>query len=283
MKVDIDKNLLKSLLIMGSVVEARDAYTGGHLWRVAQYARLLGEKAGLSKNDIILVRVGGFLHDVGKIGVPDAILRKPGPLDDYEYEVIKTHPTVGFDLIHEHPLAILSQDVVKHHHEWYSGKGYPDGLAGDEITIFSRIVCVADAFDAMTSTRPYRKAMEIQKALSRLKDEENNQFDMKLISYFLESSNVNKLNHIIGHSDHHIPLIHCPECGPVISVTKNTKDGDTVYCRVCGQKIRLHKKGESFVSEPMNEYGTAENMKPEAEVEQIDSLLDETPTSLEVL
>jgi HD-GYP domain-containing protein (c-di-GMP phosphodiesterase class II) len=117
MKIDIDKSLLKSLLIMGSVVEARDAYTGGHLWRVAQYARLLSQKIGLSQNDTILAGIGGFLHDVGKVGVPDDILRKPGPLDDQEYEIIKTHPRIGFDLIHEHPLSVLTQDVVKHHHE----------------------------------------------------------------------------------------------------------------------------------------------------------------------
>jgi HD-GYP domain-containing protein (c-di-GMP phosphodiesterase class II) len=282
MKLSIDKNLLKSLLIMGSVVEARDTYTGGHLWRVAQYAGLIGQRAGFSRNDLILVRIGGFLHDVGKVGVPDSILQKPESLDDREYEMIKTHPSIGYDLIHEHPLAILSQDVVKHHHEWFSGKGYPDGLAGEDISVFSRIVSIADAFDAMTSTRPYRERLPMEEAIRRLNKGVNSQFDGKLIAQFLEIPIDEKLIHVVGHSDHNIPLVLCPDCGPIIRVSKNTRDGDTVFCRICGQKMRLHKKDHTFIAEPLKEYGTPDDTKPEAETDQIDAFLREVPDTLEV-
>jgi HD-GYP domain-containing protein (c-di-GMP phosphodiesterase class II) len=282
MKLSIDKNLLKSLLIMGSVVEARDHYTGGHLWRVAQFAKLLGLRIGLSKNDLILVTIDGFLHDVGKIGVPDAILLKPESLDDDEYQIIKTHPTIGFNLIREHPLSILSRDVVKHHHEWYNGTGYPDNQAGDDITLFARIVSIADAFDAMTSTRPYRKRLPVDESNRRLKKEHDSQFDGKLITQFLQIPIEEELMHIIGHSDHDIPLVACPDCGPFIRVSKKAKDGDVTYCRICSSKMRLHKKDNTFEAEHLKELGTADDIKPEAEVEQIDALLKEVPAILEV-
>ncbi len=282
MKIDIDRKLLKSLLIMGSVVEARDAYTGGHLWRVAQYSKFLCGKIGLPRNNCFLARIGGFLHDIGKIGIPDTILLKPSALNDREYAIVRTHPDIGFHIIHEHPLAVLSQDVIRHHHEWYNGKGYPDGLARENISLLSRITSIADAFDAMTSTRPYRKRMPVKESIAILTSEKDRQFDGKLVSHFLEISVENKLSHIVGHSDEGIPMVSCPECGPVITVSKNTKDGDTTYCKICSTRFRLHKEDQTFTAESLNEYGTADKVKPEAEVEQIESLIEEMPSSLEI-
>jgi HD-GYP domain-containing protein (c-di-GMP phosphodiesterase class II) len=158
MKLQIEKPLLKSLVLMASMIEARDAYTGGHLWRVSQYAHQLAEAAGLSAEMAFLSALGGFLHDIGKISIPDDILEKPGRLTESEYDVVKTHPGIGATLIQEHPLGELALAAVHQHHERIDGRGYPDQLQGDQISIFARIVAIADAFDALTSTRPYRKA-----------------------------------------------------------------------------------------------------------------------------
>ena len=109
--------LLHTLLGLSMIVEARDPYTGGHLWRVSQFSKLLAQQAGLSRRDVALCEIGGFLHDLGKVGVPDAILNKPDRLTDGEYAVIKTHPTVGGRLLAHHPLANLTMDAVVGHHE----------------------------------------------------------------------------------------------------------------------------------------------------------------------
>ncbi|CAK0743121.1 hypothetical protein CCP4SC76_1270006 [Gammaproteobacteria bacterium] len=127
----LQSELLKSLFSLSMIVEARDPYTGGHLWRVSQFSRLLAQAAGLSPRTAALAELGGFLHDLGKVGVPDAILNKPGRLDDDEFSVIRTHPTVGQRLLNPHPLSHLAMEAVAGHHEMPNGRGYPIGLNGD--------------------------------------------------------------------------------------------------------------------------------------------------------
>ena len=181
------------------IVEARDPYTGGHLWRVSQFSRLIAEVVGLSRRDIALCEIGGFLHDLGKVGVPDAILNKPDRLTDVEYSVIKTHPDVGGRLLANHPLAKLALEAVVGYHERPDGKGYPHGIAGAVIPEVARIVSIADAFDAMTSTRAYRKGMPVEKAFAIIGDGLGSQFDAQLAKYFLALSASEQLAHIVGH------------------------------------------------------------------------------------
>ena len=164
------QSLFESLLIMAAVVEARDAYTGGHLWRVSQFSRILALELGLSLQDSLEISLGGFLHDLGKIGIPDAILNKKGKLTEYEYEVIKTHPDIGAKLIELHPLSHFAIEAISYHHERPDGMGYPNGLKKEKIPLVARIVGICDAFDAMTSTRPYREGMPIEKALAILQE-----------------------------------------------------------------------------------------------------------------
>src|ERR1700690_338355 len=140
MNFEIDKPLLKSLLIMGDVIEARDTYTGGHVWRVSQFTKILSKQIGLSNDEVAQVTIGAYLHDLGKIGIPDGILRKKGGLEGNEYDVLKTHPVIGGKLIEAHPLAALTLDIILHHHERLDGKGYPFGLDGDRIALFPRLV-----------------------------------------------------------------------------------------------------------------------------------------------
>lgn len=159
-KPDIEANaylrqLMASLLAMAWFVEARDPYTGGHLWRVSRYARLLAEETGLPAAEVAQVSVGGFLHDLGKIGVPDAVLRKPSRLTEEEYAVIKTHPDLGLRMLARHPLAAFVGDAVGMHHERPDGLGYPNGLTTENIPVAARIVGICDAFDAMTTALPH--------------------------------------------------------------------------------------------------------------------------------
>ena len=168
-----------------NAVEARDPYTCGHSERVASFGRCLAQLAGQSASDTDRTYLTGLLHDVGKIAIPDGVLQKPGQLDDDERAIIETHTDAGWRILHE--LEAL-QDVlpgVLYHHEHYNGKGYPDGLVGDNIPIDGRILAVCDAFDAMTSDRPYRKGMSTEKAADILKGGSGKFWDPNLINLFL--------------------------------------------------------------------------------------------------
>jgi HD-GYP domain-containing protein (c-di-GMP phosphodiesterase class II) len=121
----MNKGLIKSLLVMADIVEARDPYTGGHLWRVSQFAKLLSIKVGLSETEAIEISLGGYLHDLGKVGIPDSILRKPEKLSEQEFEIIKSHPLIGGRIINQHPLSSLVCSPILEHHERLDGKGYP--------------------------------------------------------------------------------------------------------------------------------------------------------------
>lgn len=231
--------LLASLLVMAWMVEARDPYTGGHLWRVSRYAELLAEQAGWDDADIARVAIGGFLHDLGKIGIPDAILRKPGSLDAHEFEVIRTHPEIGSRLLAAHPLARLVRHVVESHHERPDGRGYPRGLPAHEIPLDARLVAICDAFDAMTSTRPYRRGIPIDTALDILAARLGTQFDADLGNHFIALAESGILEHIVGHSDDGIPLQACLTCGPTLALTRASSPGDLVHCRSCGGEYRI--------------------------------------------
>jgi HD-GYP domain-containing protein (c-di-GMP phosphodiesterase class II) len=267
---------------MGAVVEARDAYTGGHLWRVSQFAKLLASKMGRDYNSIILITVGGYLHDLGKVGVPDEILRKPSNLSNEEYDIVKTHPVIGHELISEHPLSDLAHDPIRHHHEKIDGKGYPDGLDGDTISLHSRIISIADAFDAMTSSRPYRQGLSIEEALSRLDQARETQFDGRLVNHFMEIAKNDELKHVVRHSDEKIPILNCPNCGPVIAVSRNACDGDIAYCRVCASEVKLHRSGDFFEVEGTGRLGNAGQIKPVADMGPIDDFIKQVPAELYV-
>lgn len=282
MKIQIEKPLLKSLALMASVIEARDAYTGGHLWRVSQYCRKLADAAGLTTEMVFLSRLGGFLHDIGKISIPDSVLGKPGNLTEPEYDVVKTHPGIGATLIQEHPLGDLALAAVHQHHEWVNGQGYPDGLSGEQISIVARIVSIADAFDALTSTRPYRQGVAATPAVEALKAEHGTQFDAPLLDAFIQMVQLDRMREIVGYSESGVPMVACPSCGPVITVSRHTKDGDIGYCRVCGSRHRLHRDGGTFAVEPTGEIGSADELKPQPETGSIDAFVSQAPPSVTI-
>src|SRR3990172_1773867 len=140
--MNIDKPLLKSLLIMADIIEARDPYTGGHVWRVSQFAKLLATKIGLPEDEVIKISIAAYLHDLGKVGIPDDILRKAEALTDAEYAIVNTHPSIGSKLLGGHPLAEMVSSAANDHHERLDGKGYPNGLRSEQISQVARIVSI---------------------------------------------------------------------------------------------------------------------------------------------
>lgn len=175
------------VIAMALAIESRDPYTGGHVMRVTAYSLLLAQQAGASRDDLSILRLGGLLHDIGKVAVPDAILRKPGKLDNDEFAIMKTHAAVGHQIISPIPQLAAVAPVVRHHHERYDGKGYPDGLAGEAIPWVARICAIADTFDAMTSDRPYRKGMDMRVALEEIARCAGTQFDPELAKVFVKN------------------------------------------------------------------------------------------------
>jgi len=270
------EDLLKSLYIMASMVEARDPYTGGHLWRVSQFSRLVADDCSLSGADVARITIGGFLHDLGKIGVPDAILNKPDRLTDDEYAVIKTHPEVGARLLAGHPLAELVRAAVLSHHETPDGKGYPARLAGADIPMDARIVGICDAFDAMTSTRPYRRGMPIEKALSIIDEACGQQFDVDFGRRFLRLGHAGLLDHIVGHSDIGIPLQDCPMCGPIIVVRSDHQTHDYVFCRHCGGQAQVERDGTAIRLIPTGKTGAPADLEPDIDIALLDHLVQES-------
>jgi putative nucleotidyltransferase with HDIG domain len=176
---------LNSITVLAQAVELRDQYTGGHTARVTEYALLLGEALEVSPSELELVRIGTPLHDIGKIGIDDAILRKPGRLTTGEFEIMKTHTTKGAKILEQVPELVPIVPIARSHHERWDGKGYPDGLKGDEIPRLARIVGVADAFDAMTSDRPYRPGLPAETAFEEVVKQRGKQFDPQATDAFL--------------------------------------------------------------------------------------------------
>jgi putative nucleotidyltransferase with HDIG domain len=174
---EAEATYLGAVRALAAALDARDPYTAGHSERVSRYAVTIGEEMKLDSEAIETLRLGALLHDIGKIGVPDEVLRKPGILSPAEFESIKTHPTAGARILRSIPFLAPHIPIVELHHERPDGMGYPYGLRGDDIPLFARIVHVADAFDAMTSARAYRAARIPAEAISELRREAGTGFD----------------------------------------------------------------------------------------------------------
>ncbi len=170
---------------ISEAIEARDAYTRKHGDRLINYGTEVAKSLGLGEKEVKNIRYAAALHDVGKIGIKDSILNKPTKLTDEEYNEMKKHPEIGYNMLKKIKFLIPIANEVLHHQERFDGKGYPDKLAGEEIPIVSRIIAVIDTFDAMTTDRPYRKALPLQSALDELKKYSGTQFDPKVVNAFL--------------------------------------------------------------------------------------------------
>jgi putative nucleotidyltransferase with HDIG domain len=179
--------LLESLRAIISSLEEKDSYTHGHSIRVAEYAVMIATELKLSEVEIREVELSALFHDIGKIGIPDSVLLKPARLTRAEFEIMKSHPVRSARIIEKiSPLRNLVPGI-RHHHERYDGLGYPDGLKADEVPLYARIILIADTYDAMTSTRPYRLALDKEVAFEELRKCSGTQFDPALVDCFIRA------------------------------------------------------------------------------------------------
>jgi response regulator RpfG family c-di-GMP phosphodiesterase/anti-sigma regulatory factor (Ser/Thr protein kinase) len=186
------------LMVLASVIESKDKYTGGHVERVAGYARDLAQKAGLSDTLVNDIYMGTIVHDVGKIGIKDEVLNKPGKLTEEEFEHIKTHCEIGKNLLLKLEIAPIAVNIAHFHQEKWNGTGYPCGISKQEIPIEARISTIADFWDAITSDRPYRKAMPLEKAIQIMHQEREKSFDPELFDLFMDEKDKLYLKHLAG-------------------------------------------------------------------------------------
>ena len=175
---------LETVRSLAYVVEAKDAYTGQHLERCRVYGMALLREMGLL-DELREAEYGFLLHDAGKVGVSERVLNKPGPLTAGEWRVMRTHPLIGYQMIGGIPFLRSAAEVVRYHHETFDGTGYPEGLRGEEIPLAARILAVADAFDAMTTDRPYRAALSLDVAVDQFEKMAGTQFDPEVVRVFV--------------------------------------------------------------------------------------------------
>ncbi len=183
---NIYENLFSTLYAFVETIEARDPYTKQHSTRVSSFAMSIVRAVGCSQEDLDKLQVSGYLHDIGKIGIPDKILLKSGRLSNDEYEIIKSHPVIASNILGHLGMWHDEQKIIKHHHERFDGNGYPDGIKGEEIPFLSRILSVADVYDAITSDRSYRKKMSDDDAITIIKENSGSQFDPNVVDVLLE-------------------------------------------------------------------------------------------------
>ncbi len=197
---DLQETYLATVRVLVSTIEAKDPYTHGHTERVAQYAVGIAKAMDFSQDEIQTIQLGAFLHDIGKLHTSDSILHKPGALTDEEWRLVKAHPVRGAQMLQGVKFLEKATDLVRHHHERVDGKGYPDGLRGDEITIGAKIVNVADAFDAMTTERPYRAGLTMEQAMSQLTEKAGTQFASEVVEVLVAALRDERIRVIKGDS-----------------------------------------------------------------------------------
>jgi len=206
----LDETYLEITQTMAQTLDARDPYTAGHSSRVSEYAVAIAQAMNLSAAEIEIIRVGANLHDIGKIGIPDAVLQKPGPLSGEEFEIIKRHPVIGKRILEGVAKFRDYLAIVELHHENTDGSGYPWGLRGEQVPLAARIVHVVDAYDAMTSNRPYREATTTAQAQEILRRHAGSQFDASVVEVFLRLVETGTLHYTDA------------ETGPQLAALKNS-------------------------------------------------------------
>jgi HD-GYP domain-containing protein (c-di-GMP phosphodiesterase class II) len=204
-------------------VETKDFYTRGHSERVSRGSVMIAREIGMHRERVEAIRYAGMLHDVGKLGVPTRVLQKTGKLTEEEYAAIQLHPMRGLDIVREIGFLDEAMAGIMHHHERIDGRGYPMGLAGDEIPEFARVIAVADAFDSMTSTRSYRGARSVHEAIAELRKWSGSQFDPAFVDAFVVS---------VRHEGWQQPGVPAPSRGELAEIAVQDHDDPTSPIRV---------------------------------------------------
>jgi HD-GYP domain-containing protein (c-di-GMP phosphodiesterase class II) len=245
-----------TLTALANSIELRDHYTVGHTWRVTNFSKEIARELGWSEEKLEEVQMGGVLHDVGKIAVDDAILRKPGRLLEEEFAKMKVHPERGAQLLQDiaflHPLI----PYCLYHHERYDGKGYPYGLKGEEIPSEGRIIAVADTFDAMTSNRPYRKGLDPEAAIAELEKGRGTQFDPECADALIRCYRAGRIQTILqDYYEKDEKSIACPFCSTHIHLPDNIKAGEEHECNVCHRRILIQERNGVYFGELIPQTG----------------------------
>lgn len=193
--LDYKNQYFKTVQVLSAAIEAKDPYTEGHSRRVEYYAEAIARRMGLVQSKIEGIKVAALLHDIGKIGIEDAILRKPGTLSASEWDRMHMHPELGVHILEDIAFPYNVKDVIRHHHERYDGTGYPDGHKGDQTSLEAYILCAADAYDAMSSDRPYRSALDRERIMTIFKAEAGGQFEPHVAAVVYEMLERNMLTY----------------------------------------------------------------------------------------
>ncbi len=185
---EIEETQKEIIFTMGEIGESRSKETGNHVKRVAEYSYLIAKGLGIKEEEAELIRIASPMHDIGKVAIPDSILKKPGKLTDEEFDLMKTHTTIGYGLLKNSKRRILQTAAIVsfQHHEKWNGRGYPEKLKGEEIHLYGRITAIADVFDALGSDRVYKKAWELERIINLFKEERGEHFDPQVVDAFLE-------------------------------------------------------------------------------------------------
>ncbi len=239
----------ETMMALANAIELRDHYTVGHTHRVTEFAVQIAKILKWDRSRIDNVRRGGILHDVGKIAIDNAILSKPAKLTDDEFEQMKIHPIKGAEVIKEVSFLKDVTPYCLYHHEKYDGTGYPFGLAKNDIPIEGRLIAVADAFDAMTSNRPYRDGMPVEKAIKLIEEGKNTQFDPICADALIQANNEGKLDYIFQNRNNNENDVRCPFCSSYSKIPSNVLENDVFNCNICNRKLKLKKDAEIFVAE----------------------------------
>jgi putative nucleotidyltransferase with HDIG domain len=179
--------VVETVTSLALAIDAKDHYTQGHSQKVSSYAAIIAQALGLTDAEIEEIRLGALLHDIGKVGIPEIILNKSGPLSAAEWETMKTHTELGAKILEPLKPMVRIRDMVRHHHEFYDGTGYPAGLQGDQIPHGARVIAVADAYDTITSARTYKKARTAEDAFTELERCASSQFDPEIVRAFVDT------------------------------------------------------------------------------------------------
>ena len=238
------------LVSLANPIELRDSYTLGHTWRVSNLALEIARTLGRPAEKLKECEMGGVLHDIGKISIDDAILRKPGHLSSEEFEHMKMHPERGAKLMQDSSFLVPLIPYCLYHHERYDGKGYPFGLKGDQIPIEGRLLAVADTLDAMTSNRPYRKGLDPEFAIGEIEKGKETQFDPLIVDALVQCYREGKIDRII--QDYHKydkKSVACPFCSTYMRLPESAASGYEFQCGVCHRLLRVRTKDDGYCAE----------------------------------
>lgn len=235
----LEKSYYDTLKVVVDSLEMRDYYTIGHGRRVALFARIIAEEMGWTQEQLKLVEMGGIIHDLGKIGIEDSILRKKTKLSESEREQMQFHPEIGARIVRDVDFLKPVLPFILYHQEYYDGSGHPFHLKGDDIPVEGRLLAVADAFDAMTSDRPYRKAMDAEEAIRIIKRESRRQFDPRVVEAFLRAWDKGRITKAMLSSAEQVKIVQCPYCSSKIEIRPDSAAPYLIHCPTCLKRARL--------------------------------------------